>query len=75
MSGFQAIEQYTHSEEHRDGVTDVVSKVPRSSLSFIRKYTNKVDSLDLSGSFSAWYAPSTIFYNGDGSVYDGGKKI
>lgn len=75
MSVFRAIEQYTRSEEHRDGATDVASTTSRPSLSFIRKYTNKVDSLDLSGSFSAWYAPSAIFYNGDGSVYNGGEKI
>jgi len=75
MSGFRVIERYTRSEEHSDEATDVASTASLSSLSFIQKYTNKVDSLDLSGSFSAWYAPSATFYNGDGSVYDGGKKI
>jgi hypothetical protein len=75
MSSLRTIEQYTRSEEHSGGAIDVASTVSRSSLGFIRKYTKKVDSLDLSGSFSAWYAPSAIFYNGDGSVYDGGKKI
>lgn len=75
MPAFQVIEQYARSEEHRDGSTDVALTASRSSLGFIRKYTNQVDSLDLSGSFSAWYAPSAVFYNGDGGVYEGGKNI
>lgn len=75
MPSFHVIEQYTHSEEHHDGAMDIALTTPRSSLGFIEKYTNQVDSLDLSGSFSAWYAPSAVFYNGDGRVYDGGKNI
>lgn len=48
---------------------------PRGTLSFLQKYTRKVDSLDLSGPSSAWYAPSAVFYNGDSNVYNGGSTI
>ncbi|KAI0259030.1 hypothetical protein BC834DRAFT_908318 [Gloeopeniophorella convolvens] len=31
--------------------------------------------LDSHGPFSRWYAPSAVFYNGDGVVYQGGERI
>ncbi|KAK4443371.1 hypothetical protein QBC34DRAFT_386340 [Podospora aff. communis PSN243] len=46
-----------------------------SALAFIEKYCDKVDSLDLSGNFHDYYAPSCKFYNTNGVVYDGGAKI
>lgn len=44
------------------------------TLAFIEKYTNKVDSLDISGPFHLWYAPSCTFYNTDGVVIHGGGE-
>jgi hypothetical protein len=45
------------------------------TLAFIEKYTQKVDSLDLSGPSYDWYAPSCSFHDTDGTVYEGGVKI
>jgi hypothetical protein len=76
MPLFQALERYTRTDTHDDDAnTDVASPASYPPVSFIRKYCDKVDSLDLSGPFSAWYAPSAIFYNADGIVYDGGRQI
>jgi hypothetical protein len=47
----------------------------RPSLAFILKYSSTVDSLDLSSSSTTWYAPSAVFYNGDGHTYSGGDEI
>lgn len=44
-------------------------------LSFLGRYNDKVDSLDLSGSYHDYYAPSCKFYNTNGAVYDGGEAI
>lgn len=44
-------------------------------LCFMEKYVVKVESLDLSGPFHAWYAPSCNFYNTDGVVYKGGDEV
>lgn len=44
-------------------------------LVFIEKYRDKVDSLDLSGPYSAYYAPGAVFHNCDGKVYNGGSAI
>ena len=49
--------------------------MPIPILAFIETYSNKVDSLDLSGNFHNWYAPSCKFYNTNGVVYDGGDEI
>jgi hypothetical protein len=75
MPVFQVIQHYSRSEEHHNVAPDASLTASRPSLGFIKKYTSKVDSLDLSGPFSAWYAPGAKFYNGDGSVYDGGQQI
>lgn len=48
-------------------------KIP--ALKFLEIYTNKVDSIDITGDFSKWYAPSAKFYNADSVVYHGGKEI
>lgn len=48
-------------------------KIP--ALLFIEKYSVKVDSLDLSTPYSAWYAHKAIFYNSDGKIYRGGEAI
>ena len=45
------------------------------TLTFIEKYAQQVDSLDLSGPSYDWYAPSCAFYDTDGTVYEGGEKI
>jgi hypothetical protein len=45
------------------------------TLTFIQQYVSKVDSLDLSGPFHAWYSPSAQFYNADGVRYHGGAAI
>jgi hypothetical protein len=45
------------------------------AFSFIEKYSNKVDSLKISGPFHTWYAPSCNFYNTNGVVYHGGDEI
>jgi len=74
MPTFQAIERYALEEQRDTATADALADADKS-LSFIRKYTNKVDSLDLSGPSSAWYAPSAIFYNGNGNIYNGGKAI
>ncbi|KAL6901049.1 hypothetical protein GGI43DRAFT_383394 [Trichoderma evansii] len=43
-------------------------------LSFIEKYCNKVDSLEITGPFHHWYAQSCNFYNTNGIVYHGGDN-
>ncbi|KAH8649563.1 hypothetical protein BGZ61DRAFT_487946 [Ilyonectria robusta] len=45
------------------------------ALSFIEKYSNKVDSLEISGPFHSWYAPSCNFYNANGVVLRSGDEI
>ncbi|KAJ2976657.1 hypothetical protein NQ176_g4816 [Zarea fungicola] len=46
------------------------------ALAFIEKYANTVDSLDLTAyPFHDWYAPDSVFYNGDGISYRGGNAI
>ena len=74
MPIFQTIERYTLEEQRDEATADALTDADKS-LSFIRKYATKIDSLDLSGPSSAWYAPSAIFYNGNGNIYDGGEKI
>ena len=74
MPHFQSFENYTRLQISGDDTID--PRLPQgSSIDFIRSYTGKIDSLDLSGPFSAWYAPSAVFYNGDGKIYDGGRAI
>lgn len=48
---------------------------PNPTLAFIQKYTAKVDSLDLSGPSTAWYAPSAIFHNADATEYRSSAAI
>lgn len=45
------------------------------ALAFIEKYSNKVDSLDLSGPSNNFYAARAKFCNADSVVYDGGEAI
>ena len=45
------------------------------TLQFLEAYTAKIKSRDSSGHFHSWYAPSAVFYNGDGAVYRGGLAI
>ncbi|KAI0259668.1 hypothetical protein BC834DRAFT_904921 [Gloeopeniophorella convolvens] len=47
------------------------------ALRFLEQYTNMVRDCDLGshGPSSRWYAPSAVFYNGDGVVYQGGEHI
>jgi hypothetical protein len=45
------------------------------NLTFIQQYTAKVDSLNLSGPSTRWYAPSAIFYNGDATTYRSSEAI
>jgi hypothetical protein len=46
-----------------------------SAISFISAYASRVDSMDLSGPYHNWYAPTCNFYNADGAIYKGGEAI
>ncbi|KAH8703932.1 hypothetical protein BGW36DRAFT_370245 [Talaromyces proteolyticus] len=45
------------------------------ALAFVEKYSDKIDSLEISGPFHDWYAPSCTFFNTNGTVYHGGDEI
>lgn len=58
---------------HRGSLGPSTRFVP--ALAFYEKYANHVRAIDLSGPFSNFYAPSAIFFNGDGKIYHGGNAI
>ena len=45
------------------------------ALRFLEAYTSIIKSRDSSGPFYSWYAPSAVFFNGDGKIYQGGQII
>ena len=51
------------------------SSCSNPTLRFLEAYTSKITSRDSSGPFHSWYAPSAVFFNGDGKIYQGGPVI
>lgn len=45
------------------------------SLRFLEAYSQRVDAIEITGPFSAWYAQDAKFYNADGTIYNGGNQI
>lgn len=58
---------------HQGAWTDSARAHP--TLAFLEKYTQMIKTRDPSASPTAFYAPSSIFYNGDGAVYTGSDAI
>lgn len=58
---------------HRGALGPTTRSVP--ALAFFEKYVNHVQAIDLAGPFSDFYAPSAVFFNGDGKIYRGGNAI
>lgn len=58
---------------HRGSFSPSTRSVP--ALAFYEKYAKHVQAIDLAGPFSDFYAPSAVFFNGDGETYRGGSAI